>query len=281
MPDYLLPLLAVGGLMTMLALGLSVWSVRNGQRADQRIDLGSADLRQEVSDLRRELATAAKISADLRQELSGVRSALDTANIEIGRLRAALDISNVELGRLRATMSGSETLLKRPIKPLLLAQCEPAFGDVDAQAIRRTGILLQRLRQCKGDDLDRALQTGREDGQTVWWLQISAHMGDTGIKFADGIKSVEWLSQRIRGVQVLFLAGCENEEIGAQLVGANMAQHVIAMTEPVESRNAADFTFAFWRAVSEGGSVPDAYEQALQICPQISEMVMLRSARRK
>jgi hypothetical protein len=166
---------------------------------------------------------------------------------------------------------------QRPAKPLLLAQCNQLFGTDDAQAIRRTNIPFQRLTNCTAFRFDRYLQAGREDGTFPWWVQISAHMGIEGVEFADGIKTKDWLSQRVNGVRVLVLAGCENEEIGAQLVG--LAKHVVVIYEAIESQNAQDFSYAFWRAVGENYDAADAFAQALQACPQVSEFVQMRTAR--
>ncbi len=271
--SILIPLLAVGAIMTILALSISVWGARRVQSnshsaADLLSRLNAAVA--EIGDLRVLLVTA-------NQELARLRPALDVATVEIGRLRSALEVANIEIGRLRAAL-GVETLPdKRPAKPLLLAQCNKIFGEDDAIAIRRVGIPFQRLQNCTSSDLDRYLQAGRQDRQTPWWLQISAHMGPTGIQFADGVKSTSWLSQRIRGIRVLVLAGCENEEVGSQLVG--LARHVILVYESIDSQSAQDFSFAFWREIGDGTDPPDAFARALDECPQVSEFIQMRTAR--
>lgn len=167
----------------------------------------------------------------------------------------------------------------RPAKPLLLAQCNALFGEDDAQALRRTGIPFHRLANATSVDFDRYLQACRQDGTTPWWVVISAHMGPAGVQFADGVKGVNWLSQRIRGVRVLMLAGCENEEVAAQLVGSALAKHVIVIYEKIDTVNAQDLAFAFWSRIWCGAAVPDAFAGALEECPQVSEFVQMRTAR--
>jgi hypothetical protein len=190
---------------------------------------------------------------------------------------ARIQLLEQELLQYRAVDPGNT---KRPPKPLLLVQCNRLFGEDDALAVRRTGIVFHRLKNCTGADFDRHLQAMRQDGTTPWWVQISAHMGPTGIEFTDGIKSVTWLSQRIRGLRILVLAGCENEEVAAQLSSNQLAKHVVAIYETIETQNAQDFTYAFWREIADGSEPPDAFAAALNECPQVSEFVLMRTARR-
>jgi hypothetical protein len=227
-----------------------------------------------------ELATIKELLAVATAELARLRPALDAANTEINRLRAALDASSQELAALRVAIT-QKVPGPKLLKPLLLIQCDPAFGETDAQALRRTGIAFQRRSKCTLASFDEVLQTGREDNQTALWLQISAHMNDTRIKFFDQDASIEWLSQRIRRISVLFLAGCENEDVGKQLVGTMLAMNVITVLEPIDTKDAGNFTFAFWRAMSDGYTVNEAFEQALAICPVVSEFVQLRTARER
>lgn len=280
-------LLAIGAMLALLALGVSFYGAARQRGAEKELierqhkseDI-NATLLSKFNGTVTELAQVRELLATAVAEQGRLRPALDAALTEIVRLRTALDVANAEIALLRNAIH-TKVPNARPIKPLLLIQCEPTFGDVDAQAIRRTGIPFQRRAKCTAETFDMALQTGREDGQTPMFLHISAHMSASRIKFFDQDKGIEWLSQRIRGVHTIFLAGCENEEIGAALVATNISQHVITMTEPVENQDASNFTFAFWRAISEGVPTPEAFEQALGICPQVSEFVQLRSARRR
>ena len=185
-----------------------------------------------------------------------------------------------ELSQYRMTDSAISDNAKKPPKPLLLVQCNKLFGEDDALAVRRTGIVFHRLKNCTGTDFDRHLQAMRQDGTTPWWVQISAHMSAEGILFSDGVKSTTWLSQRIRGIRILVLAGCENEEVAAQLIGKQLAQYVVAIYETIESQNAQDFSYAFWREIGDGSEPSDAIAAALNECPQVSEFVLMRTARR-
>lgn len=218
------------------------------------------ETQKEVGDLRHE-------NENLRRDNVSIREQLNRANQRIAELEVSMAYG----------LPPAQENAKRPAKPLLLVQCNQIFGEDDALAIRRVGIPFHRLKNCMSGDLDRYLQAGRQDHTTPWWCQISAHMGADGIQFADGVKTPTWLSQRIRNIRVLVLAGCENEEVGAQLVG--LARHVVIVYEAIESQYAQDFSFAFWSAINKGAEPSDAFARALDECPQVSEFVSMRTAR--
>lgn len=242
------------------------------------------------------------VSANLRQKALGPRMDLQE---EVGRLNATVDILLKRNEELRASLLKMQTELtdttrqlaeaqarirvlearqtsqnlleKRPAKPLLLVMCNRLFGEDDALAIRRTGIPFHRLKDATALDFDRYLQACRQDGTTPWWIQISAHMGADGVQFADGVKTATWLSQRIRGVRLLVMAGCDNEDVAGQLVG--LAQHVVVIYEAIDTTNAQDFSYALWSRIATGADPIDAFAGALAECPQVSEFVQMRSAR--
>lgn len=262
----------VWAVVTIVA-AISIYSLWR-QRSHVPPETHEARLNRRVEDLE---STVKILLADNRED-----------KIKIDALEKKLDIANDRIRDLEARLLRYEPSKpvddpefavrdRRPAKPLLLCQCNKLFGEDDALAIRRVGIPFQRLQECTGEKFDRYLQAARQDGTTPWWLQISAHMGAEGIMFADGVKSATWLSQRIRGIRILLLAGCENEEVAAQLVG--LAKHVVIVYETIESQNAQDFSFSFWREIAGKAEPPDAFARALQDCPQVSEFVQMRSAR--
>ena len=221
----------------------------------------------EIERLNATVDTLLKRNDNLLVEISALRTELANTQAE---LKGALERINVLVGKVSAT-SGA---IGRPAKPLLLVQCNKLFGEDDAQSIRRVGIPFQRLPNCTAQKFDEYLQDYREDKSSPWWIQISAHMGPDGIAFADGVKDVSWLGQRIRDVRVLVLAGCESEAVGRQLVG--LAQYVIVIYETINSRDAQAFSFAFWRAIAEDLGPREAFRRALVECPQTSEVIQMR-----
>jgi hypothetical protein len=233
--------------------------------------IGSRDrlangLGHEVERLNSTVDTLLKRNDDLLVEIAKLRTELEKTQ---GELRVALE--RITLLDGKASLPGTTG---RPAKPLLLVQCNKIFGDDDAQAIRRVGIPFHRLQECTSQKFDSYLQDFREDKASPWFVQISAHMGVDGVEFTDGVKGVQWLSQRIRDVRVLVLAGCENEEVGRQLVG--LAQYVVVIYESISSRDAQSFSFSFWRAINEELGPREAFRRALIECPQTSEYIQMR-----
>jgi ATP/maltotriose-dependent transcriptional regulator MalT len=259
-----------GGLIFM-ALGIAalLWLALRSERSTRR-----SETRKERSDVQAERITI------LENTVNTLLLKLNDAQREIDTLRQQLNTANQRIAELEVNLrmpGGTTEPFKRPAKPLLLVQCNQLFGEDDALAIRRIGIPFHRLKDATSADFDRYLQAGRQDHTTPWWCQISAHMDAKGIQFLDGVKDKTWLSQRIRGIRILVLAGCANEEVGAQLVG--LARHVVVVYEAIESQYAQDFSFAFWKEISEGAEPADAFARALDECPQVSEFVQMRTAR--
>jgi len=211
-----------------------------------------------------------KHNTDLLAEIVILRNELVRTQAD---LKGALERINVLVGKVSAT----GVTIGRPAKPLLLVMCNTIFGEDDAAAIRRTGIPFHRLRNATSDDFDRYLQGCRQDNATPWYVQLSAHMGVEGVQFADTTVSANWLQQRIRGIQVLVMAGCTNERVASQLVG--LAQFVVIVYESIDTTNAQDFSFAFWSRIASNSDPVAAFAGALAECPQVSEFVQMRSVR--
>jgi len=227
-------------------------------------------LSHEVERLNSTIDTLLKRNDDLLLEIGKLRVDLERTQAE---LHQALERINVLVGRVSINTQPAP----RPAKPLLLVMCNTIFGEDDAAAIRRTGIPFHRLRNATSDDFDRYLQGCRQDNATPWYVQLSAHMGVEGVQFADTTVSANWLQQRIRGIQVLVMAGCTNERVASQLVG--LAQFVVIVYESIDTTNAQDFSYAFWSRIASNSDPVAAFAGALAECPQVSEYVQMRSAR--
>lgn len=248
------------GLGLLIAIGANVRQNALGPRTN---------LAEEVARLNATVDILLKRNEELRLSVVKMQDELNAAHGQLVEAQA----------RIRSLENRQDAALveKRPAKPLLLVMCNRLFGDDDALAIRRTGIPFHRLKDATALDFDRYLQACRQDCTTPWWVQISAHMGPEGVQFADSIKTATWLSQRIRGVRLLVMAGCNNEDVAAQLVG--LAQHIVVIYEAIDTTNAQDFSYALWSRIAAGADSVDAFAGALAECPQVSEFVQMRSAR--
>ncbi len=106
--------------------------------------------------------------------------------------------------------------------PLLVVVGPDAALRIDLAALRTvkrlTGLAFHRLPDASADDLDAYLRRERSKGRPVGYLHLAVHAGPAGIDLAGGAVDGEWLSERLLGVQVLLLAGCEGDR-GRRLAG--------------------------------------------------------------
>ena len=162
-----------------------------------------------------------------------------------------------------------------PAKPLLIV-CGPdtVMCDMDRQSLRRAGVSFQRLYSASKVTIDNELRRRRQDGSLYWWLHVTAHAGEAGVALVDGIADPAWWSERLDGVKVVFLSACRTETVADALAGLTT---VIFVHEDIDSRDAADFTYSFWRRMQEYNDPRQAYYQAIRETPQVSEFTDIRS----
>lgn len=137
-----------------------------------------------------------------------------------------------------------------------------SFRKIEAQ----TGLRFKRLMAPTPLKVERMLERGRASSNPVRYMHISAHAGPAGIALVDSVVDGEWLSQHLRDVEVLVIAGCESEQIG-DLLG--VVPFVVTMLEAVDSEDARLFGEAFWTEIGRGKQPLDAYYAALQRCPPV------------
>ena len=122
----------------------------------------------------------------------------------------------------------------------LIAQQENKMGTVK----RLTGLAFHRLPDASADDLD--LAGGSVDG--------------------------EWLSERLLGVQVLLLAGCEGDRVGDWL---GVVPYVVTLDEAIGHDDAAVLCEHFWTGIGKGEGPGAALAAALSACaPVVGEYVV-------
>jgi hypothetical protein len=126
------------------------------------------------------------------------------------------------------------------------------------------GLHWQRLMPLTSEGLKTRLDRRRRSGNAYKYLHLACHGGKHGLQFDDGLVTGEWLSEHLKGVQVLLIAACEADMV-ADWVG--VVPYVVSMTEKVEHPDAAAFAETFWSAISKGLDPEAAFYQALDLCP--------------
>jgi hypothetical protein len=120
---------------------------------------------------------------------------------------------------------------------------------------------LSVLRNATMPDLADLLSERRARGVPVRYLHLAVHASHAGVQFADGLATGAWLSQNLKGVEVLVLAGCQGNRVANLL---SVVPAVISMRDELDNVQAGQFALAFWSTVAEGRPVRDAYYYALE-----------------
>lgn len=143
-----------------------------------------------------------------------------------------------------------------------------ALRSVKAQA----GLAFHRLNNATREAVDRYLRRERSNGRGVRWVHMAVHASPEGVLLADGQVNGDWLSERLLGVQVLVLAGCNGDQVGDWL---GVVPHVVTLGEEIGHGDAATLTEQFWLQMARGAEPARALEMALERCaPAVSEYVV-------
>ncbi len=167
----------------------------------------------------------------------------------------------------RASLAARLLVVIGPDKPL----------EVDLAALRKvrakTQLHFTRLMNVTSTHFERYLERARMAKTPVRYLHLSVHASAEGVQFADRVVDGAWLSERLQGVEVLFLDGCEGDWIG-DLLG--VVPYVITVMEKISHHHAMLLTEGFWTEIAQGMEPSDAFYTMLDRCPPvISEFAQL------
>ena len=141
---------------------------------------------------------------------------------------------------------------------------------VDLAALRAvrsaTGLQFRRLVDASRDDFEAHLRRERSKGRPVELLHLALHADHAGVAFADGTADGNWLSERLCGVRVLLLAGCQGDWVGDWL---GVVPHVITLSEEISHADAGLLTEHFWKGIGHGLDADAALDAALGACPPV------------
>lgn len=151
---------------------------------------------------------------------------------------------------------------------------EPNFYQRDRTALFRSGLKFTALRTENKNAISRELRHARETGRPFRLALISAHGNDEGILCGGEVVPGEWWSQNLFGIEVALFAACESFGILNDLVG--IVDYSIGMMDSIETELAEDFIYIFWREYQTVHNPIEAFGNAKEILPELSDRVTIR-----
>lgn len=163
-----------------------------------------------------------------------------------------------------------------PRRRLLVALGSDPNLQIDLAALRavrtRSGVEFHRITGATSANFAAYLDRQRANGHPVELVHIGVHADGSGLRFADGVVTWDWLSGALDGVKVLLLAGCDSTNVGDWL---GVVPHVVTVSESITHEDAAKFAQAFWMEIGNGVQPDQALERAFERSPaQLQEFVI-------
>lgn len=226
----------------------------------------------EVDTLHSEIRSLKTYITDLENQ---VRSLQLLVNMLLERSTAIPDVPPSNVITVKTDVTKVEPIKpKKNPRPVLLVYGVDAFGEQDRQALRRAGVTFFRLRSASMEALREELHRRRSDGNLYDIVHISAHGGGDELIFDNDNISANELSDVLSGVRGIFLATCSNQKVADKLVG--VVKYVIVVYEEIDTNDAANFVFEFYKRYRLNLDVEASYTEAMAVMPHISEYVDLR-----
>lgn len=203
-------------------------------------------------------------------------------NKEIQRLMARLeqmthqrDELTEEHNNLLRELETKGVIEPKPVSPILVAIGSDAMLKLDIAAFRavetETGLGFQRVPKATLAELKYRLDLARSKGRPYDKLHLAVHAVPAGIELGGTLVDSEALSEILRGVKILVIAGCETTHTGAFL---GVVPYVVTFSEAVSNNDAAFFCEAFWTQIGKRKKPQEALKIALSLSPSgLSEYI--------
>ena len=198
------------------------------------------------------------------------QSEMQTVESERLKLERRLQDNVILRRRLLSTREEEESRVTRlnQMTPLLVIIGNDAALQIDEAALRamqgKTGRSFRRVRNATLELLKEHLERGRINKRPYKHIHLAVHSQPEGIYLGGELVSGLQLSEALKGVEILLIAGCESAAVGDRLGGIKW---VITMTENAPNEDAAWFAQAFWTEIGLGHHPPEALQLALEASP--------------
>lgn len=246
------------------------WDIGEREKAVQqeliRLKYEAEKYREEISDLRKQIKLLLVQYDEAVVKLAALEQRYNSA------MRDAEDLRE-ELDSLRRGVRSPEEKSSR-ILIAAIGSKKTGIG-LDLASLRaveeETGLRFQRITEATPEKLKIELDRARMSKQ-ITYLHLSVESDQEGYMLMDTEVSADWLSEVLRGVMILVVAGSESANIGDFL---GVVPYVVSMSDKIVSRDAALFSRAFWSEIGRGYGPNKALTMALRRAPSgMSEYVV-------
>lgn len=261
-------------LLIVLSILLIIFLFNIPKRLSEKLD---PEIR-EIVNLRKDLLAYKSRVYDLEEQLKIEREKnlqlnkqIEEMKLSIEKMQVILRAQQEELSIMKTQIDGNQLLTKQ--KATLLVMGDGEFGETDRNAMRRAGVLFHRLTDGSFLELKEELQRKRHGGKQYKVVHISSHAGRDGIQFSDGTYSGMQISDIMDGVELLFLASCDNVSVADYVHG--VVPHVIVVYEQIENEDMQNFVFSFYNELKRNFNIVSSFQHALNENPVVGEYVEL------
>ena len=210
----------------------------------------------------------------LREQVRQLEKEVEALKITINVLLECIKEANIQIPNTPVPVPVITPVFKAVSRPVLLVYGDSAFGEADRNAMRRAGVSFFRLVDGNLEKLRDELQRRRSEGRLYDVVHFSAHGVDDFIVLGTEKVDAMRLSDVLNGVRCVFLATCNNQEVADKMVG--IVKYVVTIYEEINSDDAANFTYEFYKRYKVDMDVEAAFTGAMSVMPNISEFVDLR-----
>lgn len=222
--------------------------------------------------------TEDKVVMDLKARIGELEKKITALELTIQVLLDKLSAANlpipVSVLKDMPFDKGLPPSLKALTRPVLLVYGEAEFGEADRNAMRRAGVSFFRLVSSNLEDLRVELQRRRSEGRMYDVVHLAAHGGSGNVMLSGDVINGTQLSEVLNGVRCIFLSTCSNQLVADKIIG--IVKYAVVVYEEIDTEDAANFTYEFYRRYKENFDVEGAFTEAIRVMPQISEYVDLR-----
>ena len=170
--------------------------------------------------------------------------------------------------KLKKELEENKSIESKELTPLLVVTGSDSLLKLDIASLRavetETGLTFQRLENATLESLKRRLDRARSYGRPIDKIHMSVHSSPEGILLGGTIIDSDTLSEVLRDVNILVIAGCSSSNVGDFL---GVVPYVITLNEEVDNTDAALFARAFWTQIGDRLNPKDALRVALQRSP--------------